>query len=161
MKPSHLDGFMCHFQHMQAAAAALDAGSRRKALARSIASASSTPGVSSSSCSSGSGKRGHLDLKPTPSTKVTPDSKVSCSRRDAVEPCKLMFDGDSSASGQTMGGEDRHFFWWSHSLKCAYSKLVSKNLYSAMYLYVNLCKYVFICLKQFAFVFYLSKPHYS
>lgn len=81
--------------HGQAAAAALAAGKRRRELAKSIAATSSCSGTPASSVS-GTGsesKRGHDDLQPTPSTRVTPDAKAPCARGDDVPPRSLDFEG--------------------------------------------------------------------
>ena len=77
----------------QAATAAIAAGKRRKDLARSIASSSTSTGSSS-----GSGKRNHAEVKPTVSTKVTPEPKVPCVLGETVVPRQLDF-GDGTQEG--------------------------------------------------------------
>ena len=77
----------------QAATAAIEAGKRRKDLARSIASSATSTGSSS-----GSGKRSHGEVKPTDSTKVTPEPKVPCVLGEIVEPRQLDF-GDGTQEG--------------------------------------------------------------
>ena len=71
--------------------AALAAGARRKAQAKSAASSStgSEPGGSSAS-----GKRARADVASTPSTQVTPEKKLPCTeaRAEAVNPKSLDFD---------------------------------------------------------------------
>lgn len=68
----------------QAATAAIEAGKRRKDLARSVASSAASTGSSS-------GKRSHVEVKPTDSTKVTPEAKVPCVLGDMMEPRQLDF----------------------------------------------------------------------
>ena len=78
---------------LQAASAALEAGKRRKALAKSVASTSASGSASSVPSSDGSGgKRTRGEVLATPSTKVTPDAKVTCERGAVVTPCALNFD---------------------------------------------------------------------
>lgn len=78
--------------YLQAAAEALDAGNRRKALARSVASTALSSGDSS-------GKRSHTSVEPTPSTKVTPDGKQLCPAPESLAPRALNFEADEPCEG--------------------------------------------------------------
>ena len=81
----------------QAAKAAILAGNRRKSLAASVSA------TSSSTSNSGSGKRSHVSVQGTQSTKVTPDPKHTCGvvPTEPVQPVKLAFD---DADGNGTGG---------------------------------------------------------
>ena len=97
---------------MQAASAALEAGKRRKALAKSVASTSASGSASSVPSSDGSGgKRTRGEVLATPSTKVTPDAKVTCERGAVVTPCALNFDENTGLSNQNkkkLSSDPRH-----------------------------------------------------
>ena len=121
---------LCLFMYVcvQVAARALAAGQRRKQLAASVASTASSSGSS--------GKRTHVSLDPTPSTKVTPEAKQTCAvQPNPVEPCQLSFEVAATQGGGLRSQFSRFVIivTVSFALLCVYS------IYYIYILYMCVC----------------------